>query len=104
MGAILVEPTKEELESLPEQLEGTFGIKTPNRIYHVYKNRRGRYTGVKIWSYADLGTCRIEDLFLTNNDNELISIETVDLMTYLDDNEDELEGGVNQVTGEVHGF
>ena len=28
----------------------------PNQVMDVYKNRRGRFTNVRIWSYVDLGT------------------------------------------------
>lgn len=45
----------------------------PNQVMDVYKVRRGRYTNVKIWSYADLGTCRKEDLFVTTAE-----LDTVD--------------------------
>lgn len=38
----------------------------PNQVLDVYKIRRGRYNGVRIWSYFDLGTCRLTDLFVTD--------------------------------------
>lgn len=54
----------------PEEEELISGINNngyiPNQVMDVYKVRRGKYTNVKIWSYTDLGTCRKEDLFITN--------------------------------------
>ena len=43
----------------------SFG-KAPNQVTDVYKVRRGRWVDVRIWSYMDLGTCRKEDLFITD--------------------------------------
>ena len=43
----------------------------------IYKNRRGRYKGVYLWCKADLGTCRIDPVFLTNYQYELQSIEDI---------------------------
>lgn len=40
----------------------------PTHVTDIYKVRRGKYTKVKIWSKLDLGTCRKEDLFITNLD------------------------------------
>ena len=38
----------------------------PNMVTDVYKNRRGKVSDVKIFSYFDYGTCRIYDLFMTD--------------------------------------
>lgn len=35
-------------------------------VTDVYKARRSKYKDVKIWSKIDLGTCRVEDLFITD--------------------------------------
>lgn len=43
----------------------------------IYKNRRGRYKGVYLWCKADLGTCRIDPVFLTNYQYELQNIEDI---------------------------
>ena len=40
--------------------------------------RRGRYTNVRIWSFSDLGTCRKEDLFVTNGSaTEIVEIDNL---------------------------
>ena len=61
---------KEGLRSIVEQM----GVETPNLKMSVYKNRRGRYKDILLWCKADLGTCRIQPLFATDYNMELISI------------------------------
>ena len=64
LGAIISLVTEEELRVLGP-LINEVGI-APNQVTDIYKLRRGRYNNVRIWSYADLGTCRKKDLFITN--------------------------------------
>ena len=49
----------------------------PNLKISIYKNRRGRYKGVYLWCKADLGTCRIQPMFCTGYDYEMISIDDI---------------------------
>lgn len=81
---IALPPREGELEGLPPALLEGIGVRKPNMVYHVYKVRGGRYSKVKVWSIADLGTCRSEDLFVTKNDNTVLSIEIVELENILD--------------------
>lgn len=69
MGCIVNRPTDEDLHII----EGLCS-KIPNSVTDVYKMRRGRYTQVRIWSYADLGTCRVEDLLVTDGKLKPIKI------------------------------
>jgi replicative DNA helicase len=64
IGVIVLPVTKEEHEQLHE-LSNKYNIK-PNIVTDIHKVRRGSITKVKIWSYIDLGTCRIKDLFITS--------------------------------------
>ena len=50
---IMSRPTKEELQELAG-FQGQFSF-TPNLVTDVYKNRRGRWNMIRIWSYVDLG-------------------------------------------------
>lgn len=54
-------------------LDGTISNQSlkrkPNLIFDIYKNRRGKFRGIRIWSYVDLGTGEREDLYMTNQDN-----------------------------------
>ena len=56
--------TDEELQEVSKFID-SFGVK-PNIVTDVYKNRRGRWTNIRIWSYYDYGTCRKTDLFITS--------------------------------------
>ena len=50
----------------------------PTHILDIYKNRRGSYKNVRIWTKLDLGTGYRKDLFMTTADNEPLS-EPIDL-------------------------
>lgn len=70
LGCIMQRPTVNELtlvNSFCQQSEYT-----PNLITDIYKNRRGRYTMCRVWSYINLGTLRKTDLFITTNNNKPI--------------------------------
>ena len=85
---IMSRPTKEELQELAG-FQGQFSF-TPNLVTDVYKNRRGRWNMIRIWSYVDLGCCRREDLFVTTpnmkpiKDFKVISFETTRFKDYSD--------------------
>jgi len=74
VGFIAMAVTEADLQGLQEAMSA-FGRK-PNLVYHVYKVRRGKFVRVKLWCYVDLGTCRTTDLFLTNNNYEIMKIES----------------------------
>jgi replicative DNA helicase len=65
-GCIMSRPTTDELKMI-EGFHKQFTF-SPNLVTDVYKNRRGRWTTVRIWSLVDLGTCRKYDLFVTTAD------------------------------------
>lgn len=46
-------------------------------IYHLYKCRRGKITRVKVWLHINLGNCRVQDLFVTTFNNELIPLDAL---------------------------
>lgn len=71
IGCVVSRTTPEEEELLQESIS-QIG-KMPNQVTDIYKVRRGRYSKVRVWSYMDLGTCRREDLFVTNDRNIPIS-------------------------------
>ena len=51
-----------------------FGKPDPNICISVYKNRGGKYNNVKIWLYIDYSTMRVDDLFVTDNDYQILEI------------------------------
>lgn len=71
--------TQDELVTL-DILIRKKGIK-PNQVTDIYKVRRGRYNNVRIWSYMDLGTCRKQDLFITDvNFKEIDGFQTIRIL------------------------
>ena len=64
-GYITLPAQQEELTMLSKLIESKGG-KKPTHVTDIYKLRRGRYKNVRVWSSIDLGTCRMEDLFVTD--------------------------------------
>lgn len=57
----------------PEELQLVAGFEKrynfmPTMITDIFKNRRGRWNMISIWSAVDLGTLRVVDLFVTTPD------------------------------------
>lgn len=65
----MARPTKEELEIL-QPIISTYG--KPNLVTDIFKVRSGEWTQVRIWSVADLGIMRREDLFITDSRLDVI--------------------------------
>lgn len=78
-GAILLNTTDKDLEAL-QQILGSNLFSTPNVKLSVYKNRRGRYKGVYLWCKADLGCCRIDPMFATTYDYNIINIDDIKII------------------------
>jgi len=84
VGLIAMQVTEADLKSL-ESVLPKFSIR-PNLVYHIYKVRRGKFVRVKLWCYVDLGICRTTDLFLTNNNYEIMPIDSTTVEQILEDN------------------
>ena len=67
VGIIGVLATPEEVENAEIVLRER-GLRTPNVVMDIYKNRRGKMNNIKIFRYFDYGTCRSEDLLATHQD------------------------------------
>lgn len=79
VGCITMKVTQDELTTLNVLIQQK-GVK-PNQVTDVYKIRRGRYNDVRIWSYMDLGTCRKQDLFITDaNYKEIEGFQTIRIL------------------------
>ena len=72
---IMSRPTPEELK----MVEGAIPLYNfkPNVVIDVFKNRRGRWNSIRIWSIQDLGTLRKLDLFATGTDDKPIEDFTI---------------------------
>lgn len=73
-GMILLNVRDEDLSKL-ESVLGSSTFEKPNIKLSVYKNRRGRYKGIYLWCKANLGCCRIEPMFCTTYNYELIPVD-----------------------------
>lgn len=82
-GIIMAPPTEGELKLVQHIIEDNFG-KTPNMVYHIYKNRKSKYKG-KLFLYIDYDTMRTEELFFTNFRHEEIEVP----LTYLEEEDDD---------------
>ena len=80
LGMHLLPVVQKDLEGL-ETVLATNTFDKPNVKISVYKNRRGRYKGVYLWTKAEYGTCRFRPLFATTWDYEIISIEDLKIIT-----------------------
>ena len=78
-GSILLNTTKDDIEALETILNANVFDK-PTIKMSVYKNRRGRYKGVYLWCKADLGTCRIQPMFCTTWNYELINVDDIKIL------------------------
>lgn len=67
IGLIGVRLTDEERNNIKDIIEVRRDIHEPNIVMDLYKNRRGKMTSIKIFRYFDFGTCRAEDLFVTDS-------------------------------------
>ena len=75
-GSILLNTTDEDLVALESILSSSMFDK-PTIKMSIYKNRRGRYKGVILWCKANLGCCRIQPMFCTTYDYEMVSIDDI---------------------------
>lgn len=78
-GAILLNVTQEDLTSLESILTSNI-FDTPTIKLSIYKNRRGRYKGVYLWCKADLGCCRIQPMFCTTYNYEIVDINNMKII------------------------
>lgn len=67
-------PLTEEEHEMVDNIAISLGKDIPTQVQDMYKIRRGKYNRVRIWSKVDLGTCRTEDLFLTDTSGNIINI------------------------------
>lgn len=96
LGCMMQRPTINELTLVNDFVKQC--EHTPNLITDIYKNRRGRWTMCRIWSYINLGTLRKKDLFITSSNNK--PLEDFSLMNITIDEDEELNKFVNKLNNE----
>lgn len=75
LGCILRMVTPDVLKTIQPLLKA--GLPRPNMYIDIYKNRRSKYKRARLWVNADLGICRFEDLFLTNEYGEQLTTDLI---------------------------
>lgn len=73
-GSIMLNLNDKDREVIPK-LSSSNGFEMPNLKISIYKNRRGRYNHILLWCKADLGICRINPLFATDYNYQIIDME-----------------------------
>ena len=74
---IMLEVTQQDREKLMPIIQNR-GLEEPTIKISIYKNRRGRWKGIYLWCRGNRGICRIEPMFATKYNYEVIELE--DLM------------------------
>jgi hypothetical protein len=74
LGMILLPVTKKDLEALQPVLQQG-GFEAPSIKMSIYKNRRGRYKDILLWCKDRRGVCKIDPMFVTDYNYELMNIE-----------------------------
>lgn len=80
IGCVMARPTVEELKGIQSATDH-LGLE-PNLVTDLYKNRNGRYTNVRIWSYFDMGTLQKQDLFVTNSRLDAIDYDSRSIVQF----------------------
>ena len=79
VGSIMLTTTSEDIEGLTSLLAKN-NFDKPDIKLSIYKNRRGKYKGVILWCKANLGCCRIQPMFCTSYDYEMISVDNMKIV------------------------
>lgn len=74
LGEIMLSVSSDDQEALKPTI-ARLGIEMPNLKIAIYKNRRGQYKDILLWCNANRGICRIDPIFITNYNYEIINIE-----------------------------
>lgn len=76
IGMHMLAVTNEDLKKLEEVLAlNTFEV--PKIKLAIYKNRSGKWKNIYLWCRADMGVCRMEPMFCTTFDYDLVSMDDI---------------------------
>lgn len=73
LGEIMLEVSNDDREALSDVINRN-GLPMPDIKISVYKNRRGEYKDILLWCVSNRGCCKIDPVFVTNYQYELINI------------------------------
>lgn len=78
IGMLLLPVMQQDIQSL-ENILNTGLFEVPNLKISVYKNRQNEFKSVLLWCSADLGTCRVKPMFITDFNYELKSVDNINI-------------------------
>lgn len=84
-------PSPEDMNTLQQTILSNGFYKTPNMCFHIYKVRRGTWNKIRLYVYFDASTCRTTELFVTNNNMELLEISGTNIEKIFDETTVEIE-------------
>ena len=86
VGYVVLEPTQKDLEAVKSILaaNGQAVGQKPNLIFHVFKLRRGKLNHVKVFVHFDFSTLRTTDMFVTDRNYQLLSVDNTSVEMLLD--------------------
>ena len=73
LGEIMLEVSQEDREALADVISRN-ALPVPDIKISIYKNRRGEYKDILLWCISNRGCCKIDPIFVTNYQYELINI------------------------------
>ena len=76
LGAIMLEASPDDKEALSDVINRN-GLPMPDIKISIYKNRRGEYKDILLWCVSNRGCCKIDPIFVTNYQYELINIPDI---------------------------
>lgn len=88
VGCILLPIRESDADVIDAYLRKGFTT-APNMVVHVYKVRKGRLHNVKLYTYFDYSTCRMEDCFVTDKDGQMLEVEDTNVEFLLHDTVEE---------------
>ena len=74
LGMIMLQVSNDDKEML-NPIITSLGLEMPDIKISIYKNRRGRYKDILLWCKSNKGICRIDPIFITDYNYELIEIK-----------------------------
>lgn len=103
VGSICLKVTDDDMIMLGPALQ-KLDMPSPTHVTDIYKARRSFYNNVRVWSRIDLGTCRVEDLFMTDANYNPIEIQLMEYVTTNKFTFDESTGEVKKIINENFNF
>ena len=76
LGAIMLEVSTDDREALSDVVSRN-GLPMPDIKISIYKNRRGEYKDILLWCTSNRGCCKINPIFVTNYQYELLNIPDI---------------------------